>query len=119
MATLVIHVADKDIKSVIIVREVDIQPVIHVRAGDMLGVVVVMELGVNNMKQYKFKCPELFNLPEGEYLVKESDVGYNMQVTEKNWFGFPKWVVENGRAFEYAGEFKKKRLRIKKKSILK
>jgi hypothetical protein len=44
MATLVIHVADKDIKSVIIVREVDIQPVIHVRAGDMLGVVVVMEV---------------------------------------------------------------------------
>jgi hypothetical protein len=70
------------------------------------------------MKQYKLLKPEVFNLEPGEYLAKESELGYSMQVSEKHWLGFPKFVVEGNSLFEFAGEFKKKRPRIKGKKPL-
>jgi hypothetical protein len=71
------------------------------------------------MKQFKFKFPELFNLPNAEYMAKETEKGYGMQTAPKEWIGFPKSVVEGCGAFEYVGEFepKKKRPRIKAKKI--
>ena len=70
------------------------------------------------MKKYKFLKPELFHL-EGEYTAQESQKGYRISLKENTWMGFPRSIVENNPdLFEFIGESKPKRPRIKHKKAL-
>lgn len=57
------------------------------------------------MKQYRFKRPSLFNLNSKiRYIAQETDHGYSMKISEKEWIGFPKRIVEKcSQLFELLG----------------
>ena len=74
------------------------------------------------MKKYSVKFPTYLGLnPENPHFAKETPKGYRIKVSDYQWIGLPKAVVENNpNLFEFIGEFesqksveKEKRTRVK------
>ena len=49
---------------------------------------------MKKLKTFRFKKPEVFNLPPAAYYARETKKGYFIKVSEKGWIGLPKSIVE-------------------------
>jgi hypothetical protein len=56
------------------------------------------------LKTFRFKKPEVFNLPPAAYYAVETPKGYVIKISDKDWIGLPKSIVEGApETFELTG----------------